>query len=49
LPEPLRLLDVAPSPAEKEGEARALPEFLSDDEEREVAADDDRPQCQAAE
>jgi ParB family chromosome partitioning protein len=49
LPEPLRLVDVAPSSAEKEGEAGALPEFLSDDEEREVAADDDRPQCQAAE
>lgn len=49
LPEPLRLVDVAPSPAEKEGEAGALPEFLSDDEEREVAADDDRPKCQAAE
>jgi ParB family chromosome partitioning protein len=43
LPEPLRLLAVAPSPAEKEGEAGALPEFLSDDEERDVAADEDRP------
>jgi ParB family chromosome partitioning protein len=49
LPEPLRLVDVAPSPAEQEGEAAALPEFLSDDEERDVAAEDDRPQCQAAE
>jgi ParB family transcriptional regulator, chromosome partitioning protein len=49
LPEPLRLVDVAPAPAEHEGEAGALPEFLSDDEERDVAADDDRPQCQAAE
>ena len=49
LPEPLRLVDVAPVPAEQEGEAGALPEFLSDDEERDVAADDDRPQCQAAE
>jgi ParB family chromosome partitioning protein len=49
LPEPLRLVDVAPAPAEQEGEAGALPEFLSDDEERDVAADDDRPQCQAAE
>jgi ParB family chromosome partitioning protein len=47
LPEPLRLVDVAP--AEQEGEAGALPEFLSDDEEREAAAEDDRPQCQAAE
>ena len=49
LPEPLRLVDVAPAPAEQEGEADALPEFLADDEERDVAADDDRPQCQAAE
>jgi ParB family chromosome partitioning protein len=49
LPGPLRLVDVAPSPAEQEGEAEALPEFLADDEERDVAADEDRPQCQAAE
>jgi hypothetical protein len=35
--------------AEKDGEAGALPEFLSDDAERDVAADEDRPQCQAAE
>jgi ParB family chromosome partitioning protein len=49
LPEPLRLVDVAPPPAEQEGEAGALPEFLADDEELDVAADDDRPQCQAAE
>jgi ParB family chromosome partitioning protein len=49
LPEPLRLVNVAPSPADQEGEAGALPEFLADDEERDVAADDDRPQCQAAE
>ncbi|HLZ03883.1 MAG TPA: ParB/RepB/Spo0J family partition protein [Bradyrhizobium sp.] len=49
LPEPLRLVDFAPAPAEQEGEAGALPEFLADDEERDVAADDDRPQCQAAE
>ena len=35
-------VDVAPAPAE-EDEAGALPEFLSDDEERHVAADDDRP------
>ncbi len=44
LPEPLRRVDVASEPAEQEGEARPLPEFLSDDEEREVAADEDRPQ-----
>ncbi len=49
LPEPLRLVDVAPVPAEQEGEASALPEFLADDEERDVAADDDRPRSQAAE
>ncbi|MFZ5712951.1 MAG: ParB/RepB/Spo0J family partition protein [Bradyrhizobium sp.] len=44
LPEPLRLVDVASQPAEPEGQAGALPEFLSDDEEREPAADEDRPQ-----
>jgi ParB family chromosome partitioning protein len=44
LPEPLRLVDVASKPAEAEGEAGPLPEFLSDDEEREPAADEDRPQ-----
>jgi ParB family chromosome partitioning protein len=44
LPEPLRLADVASEPAELEGEAGPLPEFLSDDEEREAAADEDRPQ-----
>jgi ParB family chromosome partitioning protein len=44
LPEPLRLVDVASVSAEPEGEAGALPEFLSDDEEREPAADEDRPQ-----
>jgi ParB family chromosome partitioning protein len=44
LPEPLRLLDIASAPAELEGEAGPLPEFLSDDEEREAAADEDRPQ-----
>jgi ParB family transcriptional regulator, chromosome partitioning protein len=32
LPEPLRLAEVAPPPAVKEGSAEALPEFLSDDE-----------------
>jgi hypothetical protein len=40
---PFRLVDIAPAPTEQEGEASALPEFLSDDEERDVAADDDRP------
>jgi ParB family chromosome partitioning protein len=49
LPEPIRLVDVEPVPAEQEGEADALPEFLADEEDGDVAADDDRPQCQAAE
>ena len=44
LPEPLRLVDVASEPAEQEGEAGPLPEFLAGDEEREFAADEDRPQ-----
>jgi ParB family transcriptional regulator, chromosome partitioning protein len=44
LPEPLRLVDVASTPAEPEGEAAPLPEFLSEDEELEAAADEDRPQ-----
>ena len=42
--QPLRLVDVASAPAGLEGEAGSLPEFLSDDEEREAAADEDRPQ-----
>jgi len=49
LPEPLRLVDVASVPAEQDAEAGPLPEFLSDEEEREVAADEDRPQLDAAE
>lgn len=44
LPEPLRLVDVASVPTEPAGEAGPLPEFLSDDEEREPAPDEDRPQ-----
>lgn len=44
LPGALRLVDVASEPAELEGEAGPLPEFLSDDEEREAEADEDRPQ-----
>ena len=44
LPEPLRLVDVASEPTEQGSEAGPLPEFLSDDEEREPAADEDRPQ-----
>jgi len=44
LPEPLRLDDGASEPAESRGETGALPEFLSDDEEPEAAAEEDRPQ-----
>jgi ParB family chromosome partitioning protein len=44
LPEPLRLAVVASVSAEPEAEAGSLPEFLSDDEEREPATDEDRPQ-----
>jgi ParB family transcriptional regulator, chromosome partitioning protein len=43
LPEALRLVD-ASEPPELEGEAGPLPEFLSDDEEREAATDEDRLQ-----
>jgi ParB family chromosome partitioning protein len=49
LPEPLRLVDVASVPADREGEAGPLPEFLSDDEQQDVAAREDRPQLDAAE
>ncbi|MBV9984900.1 ParB/RepB/Spo0J family partition protein [Bradyrhizobium sp.] len=49
LPEPLRLADVASAPAEQEGEASVLPEFLADDEDRDAAAHEDRPQLDAAE
>jgi ParB family chromosome partitioning protein len=50
LPEPLRLIEIASAPAEQEGEAGPLPEFLSDDEEREAPVDEDRPsQLDAAE
>ncbi|WP_272878868.1 hypothetical protein, partial [Rothia nasisuis] len=41
LPEPLRLVDPAASPAEEEGEAGPLPDFLADEEEGENAGDDD--------
>ncbi|WP_316195277.1 MULTISPECIES: ParB/RepB/Spo0J family partition protein [unclassified Bradyrhizobium] len=44
LPEPLRLVETASEPVEQESEAGPLPEFLSHDEEREPAADEDRPQ-----
>jgi ParB family chromosome partitioning protein len=48
LPEPLRLVDVA-APAERDGEAGPLPDFLADDEDQESASDDNRPQLDAAE
>ena len=48
LPEPLRLNGVASEPAEQQGEAGPLPEFLSHDEEQETAPDEDRPQQLAA-
>jgi ParB family chromosome partitioning protein len=49
LPEPLRLVDATAAPADEEGEAGALPEFLADDEDRENASDDDPQQLDAAE
>jgi ParB family chromosome partitioning protein len=48
LPEPLRLVDVTAA-QEQEGEAGPLPEFLTDDDDRDSASDDDRPQLDAAE
>ncbi|SDO65294.1 ParB/RepB/Spo0J family partition protein [Afipia sp. GAS231] len=49
LPEPLRLVDVT-SAQEQDGAAGpSLPEFLADDEDRDNASDDDRPQLDAAE
>lgn len=49
LPEPLRHVDSVASPAEEDGEAGSLPEFLGDDEDRENASDDDPQQLDAAE
>jgi ParB family chromosome partitioning protein len=49
LPEPIRLVDIAPVAAEQDGEAGPLPEFLADDEDQEGVSDDDRPQLDAAE
>ena len=48
LPEPLRLADVT-SAQEQDSEAGPLPEFLADDEDRDSASDDDRPELDAAE
>ena len=42
LPEPLRLVEVASVPAEQEGEAGPLPEFLTDEEEQTSDSDEDR-------
>jgi ParB family chromosome partitioning protein len=49
LPEPLRLVDPTASPAEEEGEAGPLPDFLADEEEVENAGDNDPQQLDAAE
>src|ERR1700751_1883039 len=49
LQEPLRLVDISSEPAQQDAETGPLPEFRSDDEEREAAADEDRPQLDAAE
>ncbi|HLZ06622.1 MAG TPA: ParB/RepB/Spo0J family partition protein [Bradyrhizobium sp.] len=49
LPEPMRLVDIAPAAAEEDGEAGPLPEFLADDEDQESVSDDDQPQLDAAE
>jgi ParB family transcriptional regulator, chromosome partitioning protein len=49
LPEPIRLVDIAPAAAEEDGEAGPLPEFLADDEDQETVSDDDRPRLDAAE
>jgi len=49
LPEPMRLVDIAPAAAEENREAGLLPEFLADDEDQETVSDDDRPQLDAAE
>ncbi|MEH2571720.1 ParB family chromosome partitioning protein [Bradyrhizobium sp. AZCC 1708] len=49
LPEPLRLVDPAASPAEEAGEAGPLPDFLADEEAWENAGEDDPQQLDAAE
>ena len=48
LPEPLRLVEVT-SAQQQDGEAGPLPEFLADDEDRDSASDDERPELDAAE
>jgi ParB family chromosome partitioning protein len=49
LPQPIRLVDIAPEAAEEDSEAGPLPEFLADDEDQESGSDDDRPRLDAAE
>jgi ParB family chromosome partitioning protein len=49
LPEPLRLVDPNAAPGEQEGETGSLPEFLSDDEDRENAGEEEPQQLDAAE
>jgi len=44
LPEPLRLAAVEAELAGQEADAGSLPQFLSDDEKGDAAADEDRPQ-----
>ncbi|SFN38262.1 chromosome partitioning protein, ParB family [Bradyrhizobium sp. Rc3b] len=49
LPEPLRLVVPGLAPAEQEGEAGSLPEFLADEEDRETTGEEDPQQLDAAE
>jgi ParB family chromosome partitioning protein len=48
LPEPLRLVDVAPAPAEQDAEAGPRAEVLADDEDQTGPSDRDQPQLDAA-
>jgi ParB family chromosome partitioning protein len=49
LPEPLRLIDVAAVEQESDGGAKALPEFLAEDDEAAADVDDEQPHIIAAE
>jgi len=49
LPEPLRLVDDAASPAAQDGEAGPLRDRLMETEDRDNSSDNDRPQLDAAE
>jgi ParB family chromosome partitioning protein len=44
LPEPLRLVAVEAEPVQQEPAERPLPEFLSENEEQDAAAEEERPQ-----